>query len=240
METIKLKNIFTKSVIFEYECENNNMKTTLLQAVKNEIDLRYCDLSNYDLRGCYLRGCDLSNSSLHNSNLRSCDLIGCDLRNCDLRGCDFSFSDMIDCDFSFSDLRGCYLHDCDLRGCNFSGCDLRGCNLDFECLEFKKTRILPEGQIIGWKKCKNEIIVKLSIPAEAKRSHAFGRICRAEFADVVEIFGADKAFSDWDENFIYEVGKRVYPDSFDENWQNECGNGIHFFITREEAENYEL
>jgi len=30
----------------------------------------------------------------------------------------------------------------------------------------------------------------------------------------------------------------IWPDSFDENWQDECSNGIHFFINRLEAEDY--
>lgn len=37
----------------------------------------------------------------------------------------------------------------------------------------------------------------------------------------------------------YEVGKEVIPDSFDENRFNECSNGIHFFINKQEAINYE-
>ncbi|MGN6772503.1 MAG: hypothetical protein ACTHJQ_22025 [Rhizobiaceae bacterium] len=26
------------------------------------------------------------------------------------------------------------------------------------------------------------------------------------------------------------------PDAFDENWQEECSSGVHFYITRAEAE----
>ena len=45
-----------------------------------------------------------------------------------------------------------------------------------------RTRILPEGRLIGWKKCADGVIVKLVIPEDSKRSHAFGRKCRAAFA----------------------------------------------------------
>ncbi|WP_210303210.1 DUF5758 domain-containing protein, partial [Rhizobium aethiopicum] len=105
-------------------------------------------------------------------------------------------------------------------------------------LPIAQTRILPEGSIIGWKKCQNGVIVKLRIPEEAKRSHAFGRKCRAEFADVIEIIGADVAISQHDYKTEYRVGQRETPDSFDENWMEECAPGIHFFISRIEAENY--
>ena len=37
---------------------------------------------------------------------------------------------------------------------------------------------------------------------------------------------------------LYKVGKTVYPDGFDEDRWNECSNGIHFFMTRREAELY--
>jgi hypothetical protein len=36
--------------------------------------------------------------------------------------------------------------------------------------------------------------------------------------------------------FTYTVGKTAKPDGFDEDRWNTCGQGIHFYITREEAE----
>lgn len=39
---------------------------------------------------------------------------------------------------------------------------------------------------------------------------------------------------------MYEVGKTVSVDDFDENRWHECSTGIHFFITREEAVRYIL
>ena len=42
--------------------------------------------------------------------------------------------------------------------------------------------------------------------------------------------------SDKGNGFIYRVGKEVKVKDFDENRWNECSTGIHFFITREEAE----
>jgi hypothetical protein len=101
-----------------------------------------------------------------------------------------------------------------------------------------------EGSIIGWKKARTasgaECIVKLRIPEEAKRTNASGRKCRAEYADVVEVIGAGYAVSARADSVVYKPGDRVYPDSYDENRWNECSNGIHFFITREEAEAWEL
>jgi len=131
-----------------------------------------------------------------------------------------------DANLAYANLVGAYLADANLADAK---------NADFAIAQ---TRILPEGDLIGWKKCAQGVIVKLRIPEAAKRSHAFGRKCRAEYADVIEVIGGDVGISKHDANTEYRVGQRVIPDRFDDNWQKECSSGIHFFITRLEAENY--
>ncbi len=195
-------------------------------AIKEKANLRGADLSGADLRNADLSGADLRNADLYGADLRNADLYGADLRNADLRGADLSGANLRGADLSGANLRGADLYGADLSGAKNSD------------LVIAQTRILPEGDIIGWKKCKNDVIVKLRIPEAAKRSHAFGRKCRAEYADVLEIFGDGRAFSRHDGKTEYVVGQRVMPDKFDENWQEECASGIHFFITRIEAENY--
>jgi hypothetical protein len=260
---IQIKNRWTGSIIFEYESENNTIKNTLKEAVMyganlSGADLSRADLSGADLSGANLYGANLSGANLYGANLYGADLSGAnlsgaDLYGADLYGADLSGADLSGADLSGADLYGAILSRADLYGANLSranlyganlsranlyGANLSGANIDYNCASFQKTRILPEGSIIGWKKCQNNVIVKLRIPESAKRSHAFGRKCRAEFADVLEIFGAEMAISQHDEKTVYEVGKRMTPDSFDENWQEECSSGIHFFITRAEAEAY--
>lgn len=128
----------------------------------------------------------------------------------------------------------------DLQGAYLQGAYLQGAK-DAE-LAIACTRILPEGSLIGWKKCRDSRIVKLRIPEDAKRSHAFGRKCRAERAEVVAIYGTNNvscksAVASCDSSFVYRVGETVVPtNGFSEDWQSECEAGIHFYITREEAE----
>ena len=105
---------------------------------------------------------------------------------------------------------------------------------------------LPEGAIIGWKKCRNGVIVKLEIPPKARRSHGSERKCRAQFAKVLGVWDKDgkiipHAISSFNEAepITYTKGSVVYPDGWDEDRWNTCGQGIHFFITREEAEAYQ-
>ena len=169
-----------------------------------------------------------------------------DLRYADLRYADLSYADLRSADLSYADLRYADLRSADLRSADLRSADLRSADLRSADLSSAKnaelavamTRILPQGELIGWKKCRGDIIVKLKIPTEAKRSHAFGRKCRAEFADVLEVIGEGKAISLHDGKTEYEVGKRMTPDKFDENWMEECSSGIHFFITEEEARSY--
>jgi hypothetical protein len=102
-----------------------------------------------------------------------------------------------------------------------------------------KSSILPEtGPIWGWKKCRNGVLVRLVVVNTAKRSHATGRKCRAEHVKVLEVIGAEIGISQHDPNVQYRVGEVVHCDKWNEDRWTECGGGIHFFLTRIEAERY--
>lgn len=100
------------------------------------------------------------------------------------------------------------------------------------------------GEFTAWKKCAGGTIVKLLIPADAKRSSATGRKCRASKAVVIAVYDKDgneidSAVSNYYNTFVYRKGETVEPvNEFDDNRWNECAPGIHFFVTREEAKNY--
>ena len=125
------------------------------------------------------------------------------------------------------------LGEADLRGANLRDANLRDAQ-GWEHLLPIRT-IVPEGELIGWKKLSDGTICKLKIPAEAKRvGGLIGRKCRAEYAIVIEGSGV----SSWDGVTKYAPGETVRPDSFDPDPRIECSHGIHFFITREEADAY--
>jgi hypothetical protein len=241
----EIKSHWTGAVIFALETES--MKLCVEAAVKSGADLSGANLSGADLSGAnlsgaYLSGANLSGAYLSGANLRGAYLSGANLRGANLRGAYLSGAYLSDAYLSDAYLRGANLSGADLSDANLSGADLSDANLSGAKgadAAIAKTRILPEGAIIGWKKAQGHI-VKLLIPAEAKRSHAFGRKCRAEFADVLEIEGAEVVYTNnHGPKTEYRVGQRVTPDKWDENWQEECSNGIHFFITRIEAEEWE-
>lgn len=104
-----------------------------------------------------------------------------------------------------------------------------------------------DGAFVGWKKCRDDLIVKLQITEDSKRSSAFCRQCRCSKAVVLEIqnldgtkSNADYAVSIRDGKFKYRVGETVEVDDFDDDRMHECSTGIHFFITRKEAVTYEI
>jgi len=144
-------------------------------------------------------------------------------------------------DLSRADLSGAYLSGADLSRADLSRAYLSGANLSDANLSradliklLNQRTILPEGDLIGWKKLKNGVLCKLQIPAEAKRvGGLIGRKCRAEFAIVLE--GEGRGLHN---GHIYKVGETVKPDKYDPNPMLECSNGIHFFICKQEAQDY--
>jgi hypothetical protein len=213
----EVKNRFSGAIIFSLECES--FKICVQAAVKSRANLSGANLSRANLSGANLSRANLSRANLSRANLSGADLSGADLYGANLSG---------------ADLYGANLSRANLSRANLYGANLYGAkNAE---LTIARTRILPEGDLIVWKKCRDDVLVKLLIPAEAKRSHAFGRKCRAEYAEVLQVIGAEVGIGQHDGKTEYRKGKIVRPDSWDENWQNECSHGVHFYITREEAE----
>jgi hypothetical protein len=204
------------------------------EADGSRADLRNANLRNADLDGANLVGANLVGANLGGANLGGADLRSANLRGADLRGADLRSANLGDANLGDADLMSANLGDANLRDA-----DLRGAkNAD---LAIAMTRILPAGTLIGWKKCQGGVIVKLEIPAYAKRSSAFGRKCRAEFAKVLEVIGAEEGVSTFSNDkspvIHYRVGETVRPAlPFNEDFTIECASGVHFWITREEAE----
>ena len=89
---ITIKSIF-ENVLFEHTCENNTLLKTLKEALKEDIDLKYVNLS-----GANLSGADLRYANLRYANLRYANLSNADLINADLKGADLSSANLIGSD----------------------------------------------------------------------------------------------------------------------------------------------
>ena len=221
-------------------------------------NLRGANLFGANLRGANLRNADLSNANLSNANLfganlrganlRGADLFGANLRNADLRGADLFGANLRD-----ANLRGANLFGANLFGANLRGANLRDANLCEASIDqmmwniytvFYPLQCPESGSYIGYKKASG-LVVELEIPADARRSSATSRKCRASKAKVLSITDINgnpaggQVKSNYDPNFVYAIGETVEVTDFDDNRWNECSTGIHHFITRAEAVIYE-
>ena len=161
------------------------------------------------------------------------------LRGANLRGADLCEADLREANLCEADLRGA-----NLRGANLYGANLRNCNYNYLTVGLNLS--CPEtGSFIGYKKADNKIVV-LEICEDSKRSSATSRKCRCSKAKVLKIedlngnvLDISLVPSNYDKSFVYQVGEIVEVKDFDENRWNECSTGIHFFITKKEAVEYE-
>jgi hypothetical protein len=186
--------------------------------------------------------------------LTAANLTGVNLTAADLTGANLTAANLTGAYLTGANLRGAYLRGANLTGADLTGAYLAGVNLTAADLRDVKngdltlaqTSIVPtEGAFVGWKKLANGVIARLVILHDAERLNAYGsRKCRASKVFVHEMWARDGSVftgtdvGQYDSQTTYETGKETFPDSFDSDRRVECSNGIHFFLTRIEAENY--
>ena len=223
---IEIKNRFSNRIIItgEYaDIREAVLKARVSGADLYGADLRMANLSDVDLYGADLRMANLSGANLYGADLRRANLSGANLYGADLYGADLRMAN----------LSGVDLYGADLRRANLSGAK------SIPSITNAQASILPEsGQFQGWKKCRKGVLVRVMIGKNAKRSNATGRKCRAEYVKVLEVIGAEVGISQRDNKTEYRAGKIVRCDKWDKDRWVECGGGIHFFLTRIEAEQY--
>ena len=182
---------------------------------------------------------DLSYADLRDTNLSGANLRCADLSGANLRCADLSYADLSGANLSYADLSYADLRDANLSGANLSYADLRCADLSGAkgtLIEFRKGKMLTE-DIIGYKKCRGGVIVKLLIPRGAIVFSINGNKCRTNKAKVLEIEGATRAISQH-KYMSYYVGDEFTVYDFNCEYNEECASGIHFFMTKEEAVRY--
>ena len=209
----------------------NLIDADLIGAYLKWANLEDANLKGADLRGAYLKGANLREADLHGANLDGADLHGANLYGANLREANLGRVDLGCANLADANLRETYLH----------GANLEDANLP-------NFQICPEtGAFDAWKKLRDNFIAKIKIPAKAKRTSCLiSRKCRAEYAKVLQIYDNNgKPVQDelsvggwYDKSFKYKKGETVTADKFDDDIRKECTRGIHFFMTRKEAEQF--
>ena len=216
--------------------------------LKNEKGGECAYRKNADLRKADLRGINLIGGNLRESDLRGVNLIGINLTGADLSGADLSNANLSYADLSGADLSNANLENTDLRNANLWNSDLANANL--KNIKTNTNTIgyhlacPEEGSFIGYKRA-NRYLIKLLIPENAKRSSATTLKCRCNEARVLDIediktgLKVQAVNSSYDYQFIYKVGEIVTVENFDDDRWRECAPGIHFFMNKENALNYQ-
>ena len=235
-----------------------NLKGAILTELKlTNICLSWANLSGADLSKADLTNANLVGADLTGASLVETDLTAADLSYANLERADLSYADLSHADLSYANLYGADLYESKLRIASFFRANLTKARLTYADLtdaDFEYSNLEPailsdseENRIgiylkkpmIGYKQCREGIIVTLEIPKGAIVYSINNRQCRTNVAKVINVDGGlEQAVSLYDRNFIYRKGEMVYPDEFDCRYNVECGGGIHFFRTRKEAENY--
>ena len=203
-----------------------------------DMDLTGADLSNMDFTLCSfqntkLAGADFHNSSVENALFDGNCLHGADFRNANMRTASFRYCDMGECDIRGANLFGAVLEYADLKGI-----------ISDEATQWFRLHCPEKGAFLAYKKCVNDRMVQLLVPADARRTSATLPSCRCDKAKVLTIKSFDftenydEAWSLVDENFVYRKGQWVEVKDFNEDRWQDSTTGIHFWLTREEAEAY--
>lgn len=215
-------------------------------------DLSDKNLSGLNLKNANLREANFRNANLSNSNLGDADLNNADLRDADLNNACLRYANLRKTALRNVDLSETDMYEADLKEANLFGSDLKNTNIVCAVIN-EDTKIdypitCPEtGSFIGYKKAVSGKIVKLQICEDAKRSSATTKKCRCSKALVLAIENIDESDSGlqgiasiYDPSFIYRVGEIVEVSDFDDNRWRECAPGIHFFMDRQDAVEYEF
>lgn len=188
----------------------------------------------YDLGA---RAC-LENMDLRGRNFRDADLEGATFRDSNLQGADFTDANLLNADFTRADLTGACLWNATIDGIVFDNTRLPSPVLDLSgCATGYKVVMLDAVDI--------PVVIELKFPEGTKfASTITSRKCRASEAVVVRcITPKYEDTTTWSSifchEFSYRLGQSVVPvKPLDANILTECAAGIHFFVTREEAERY--
>lgn len=205
-------------------------------------------IENEDWSGRILRNKDFTQVAFKNVCFDGADLTGSCFHNALLDGCSLRNALLKDADLTGTSLRGADLEGADICGANLWCAVLEKANLtdvrSDEATRFFRLYCPEKGAFMGYKKCCDDRIVELLIPADAKRTSATRNSCRCSKAKVLIIKNFDctqyydEAWSLVDETFVYRRGCEVKVPDFDEDRWNDSTTGIHFWMTREEAMKY--
>ena len=262
----ELKEILEQHRLWLCSDEKEGKRADLKDADLSGANLTRANLRFAVLTSANLTGANLTGVNLYYANLIGANLTRANLTNAYLYYANLAYANLTDANLSYANLTYANLTGADLTGANLTGANLTGANLtgailrhanlsgvdliksELEYADLTDT-ILDENEqcrkgivltepMIGYKKASGGKIITLEILVGAKVFSINNSKRRASKVKVIDMQGETELSSIHDNDFKYHVGDEIEITNFDENYNVECSTGIHFFLTRDEAEKY--
>ena len=106
---IQIKHRYTLETIFEYDCEGNSFKLTVLCALKAKVSLSGADMRNANMSGANMRNADMNGADMNGANMSYADM----------NGANMSYANM-----SYANMRNANMSGADMNGANMSGANM--------------------------------------------------------------------------------------------------------------------
>ena len=226
-------------------------------------DFSYCRLDHANFHDALIENSNFYMAYLYHAILTDVAGDGSNFACANLASADLSFSSFMYAIFSNSTLTNATMFNTDLYSADMTSASLSqaqikpdrmdgsswiGCDASF-AREIPDTgSFCPEvGSFIGFKKVRENCILTLKIPEDARRVSAIGsRACRCDKAMVIgveavngiTIYDPDGNLvlhSIYDPNFRYKLGEMAVEPKYNDDPRKEFTSGIHFFISKKEA-----
>ena len=244
-----------KKLRLEYEVirgtwEDRDFKyASAVRCIFRNVIFRHCNFKDWRAADCSFFGCVFEECSFENSYMQNNVLDCCDFTKCNFDSCDFTSSMIRHCEFRVSVLNNCRFERSDIISTSFVTAEFKN-ELHFVNANIQNS-YLPKGYerilgvvlkepIIGYKKTRENVVIKAEIPAGAIVFSINGKKCRTNRAKIVDMNGWRVLHSSFDISFRYELGQEIEILDFDPCYSHDCAPGFHFFMTEEEAKEYRV
>lgn len=228
------------------------------------IELHSKEIHNSEFESCSIIHCDFHDVTFTDCTFRNVSfylsgIISSIFKNCVFSHCEFKLSNVsyttlstdsriIQCTARYSKFELNVMSADQHNNIRMSQCVRTHSQYDNE---YTFGKILTE-TIIGYKKAIlvsttsfQEVLITLEIPKGAIVFQPNNYKCRTNIAKVVRIANLSETFTEFEEAhsrfdtaFIYHVGETITCNDFSLNNTRECAEGIHFFLDKESALNY--
>lgn len=217
-----------------------------------------CDFNYLDLSSCNFTNVIFEYTAFTFSNFSCSTFVDCKFTNVGLFVSDFSHTRFYNCHNKHADTDA----DSDavivakqsiLTGIAQTNCDEKLfyvkqsiISKNFSSNKFRYGTVLAQ-PLIGYKKAKistRYVLIKLEIPEGAIVFQPNNYKCRTNIVKVLRIYDMTDnkeyniAYSMYNRRFAYTVGETIICHDFELNNTVECAEGIHFFMTENEAREY--